>query len=86
QRKLQEMMDNAKSLEDERKNRLEKINREEKEEENRLAEEKRKTVEKGIHSNYLKKAYKDVYSSNSSFDLGERVRRHRGTMQKAYGE
>ncbi|CAG8449038.1 7100_t:CDS:2 [Acaulospora colombiana] len=54
QRKLQEMMDNAKKLAEERKERVEKINKEEKEEEYKLVEEKKRTLGMGVHSEYLK--------------------------------
>ncbi|CAG8561866.1 15307_t:CDS:2 [Dentiscutata heterogama] len=81
--KLQQMMDDAKKLKDERMKRVDDINREEREEETKAAEHKKRTYESGVYSEYLKNAYKDAYSSNSSFDLGERVRRHRSTLQKA---
>ncbi|CAG8799121.1 19386_t:CDS:2 [Dentiscutata erythropus] len=92
--KLQQMLNDAKKLKDERKKRVDDINREEREEEIKTAEHKKRTYESGVYSEYLKlinhivvfknrNAYKDAYSSNSSFDLGERVRRHRGTLQKA---
>ncbi|CAG8831275.1 2348_t:CDS:2, partial [Gigaspora margarita] len=81
--KLQQMMDDAKKLKEDRKKRVDDINREEKEEEIKVAEHKKRTFESGSYSEYLKNAYKDAYSSSSSFDLGERVRRHRGTLQKA---
>ncbi|RIB07476.1 Pre-mRNA splicing factor-domain-containing protein [Gigaspora rosea] len=81
--KLQQMMDDAKKLKEDRKKRVDDINREEKEEELKVAEHKKRTFESGSYSEYLKNAYKDAYSSSSSFDLGERVRRHRGTLQKA---
>ncbi|CAG8678804.1 7334_t:CDS:2 [Cetraspora pellucida] len=81
--KLQQMMDDAKKLTEERRKRVDDTNRKEKEEEIKVTENKKRTFENGVHSEYLKNAYKDAYSSHSNFDLGERVRRHRGTLQKA---
>jgi hypothetical protein len=82
ERKLLEMMEDAKKVAEERKSRLEQATKEEEEEKKKLAEDKKRSLENGMQVDFLKDAYKSAYSSRSSIGLGERLQRSRGTSQK----
>ncbi|CAI2167321.1 8126_t:CDS:2 [Funneliformis geosporum] len=83
EKRIFEMMNDAKKISEERKKRVEQSTKEEYEEEKKLDEDRKR---RGMQSDFLKNAYKSAYSSQSSIGLGERLQRHRGTSQKISSE
>ncbi|CAG8554097.1 9662_t:CDS:2 [Ambispora gerdemannii] len=86
QKRLQQMMDDAKKLADERKIRVAELERAESDEEKRVKEHMAKIKQEGGHSEHLRKLYKQAISSPQALDLGGQVRKSRNMLQKNIGD
>ncbi|CAG8671979.1 1830_t:CDS:2, partial [Ambispora leptoticha] len=86
QKRLKQMMDDAKKLSEERTIRVAELKRAEDEEERRVKEHMAKLKQEGGHSEHLRKLYKQAISSPQALDLGGQVRKSRSMLQRNIGD